>query len=690
MLALLTYAVSHGDQSTAAAIRHFVFDTYQQLLPRVRISAPVTIVAVDEDSLAALGQWPWPRSRIAALLNAIGEHKPAAIGIDILFSEPDRLSPDMADWRNEAPGEVQQWLSKRPSNDAVLAATLKKLPVVLGIAGMESSSPQGRLTFSKQTGPGAASKLRPYPGLLRSLDQIDAAAAGHGILSADPDRDGVVRRAPLVARAGAALIPSLEVEMLRIAVGANWFTLSGDDEGAKTVAVGDLVLPVHAEGTLWIHYGPHDPARFVSSASVLDGTVDPAMLKSKLVLLGVTGLGLIDYPATPVVSRMPGVEIRAQILESIFDNNLLSRPYWAGWAEAGLTFLFCGFLTLTVPVVRPRLTPFLWLAGGGLVAASGFAAFGFGALLFDVAIPWLSGSLIFLVLLAATLAEADYQRLLYKRDLELQREREAMFAGELEAARRIQMGILPNARLIMDPQQRVDIAALLVPAREVGGDFYDLFLMDSGDRLFFLVADVAGKGIPASLFMALGKSLYKSAVLRRRKDISLVMSEANAEISRDNPEQMFITCLAAILDLTNGKLSVCNAGHDAPLLKAPGKPSAFWHGAGGPPMCVIDDFTYPGEVCDLAPGTAIIMFTDGVTEAMNPDGAIYGHTRIIELLDRLGDDLKAEEIADAIYSDVKAHTFGAPTSDDIAIVVTIWHGPRRVALFDETPMMVNT
>ncbi|MSP44058.1 MAG: hypothetical protein EXR08_11990 [Alphaproteobacteria bacterium] len=372
---------------------------------------------------------------------------------------------------------------------------------------------------------------------------------------------------------------------------------------------------------------------------------------------------------------MAGVEIRAQILEAIFDNNLLRRPGWAGWAEAGLTFLFCGFLSLTIPVIRPRWTPAIWLAGSGIQAGAGFAAFAFQGWLIDIATPWLSSSLLFLLLLAATLAEADQQRRLYKRDLEIQREKEAKFAGELEAARRIQMGILPDARKIRDPAGRIDVAAFLEPAREVGGDLYDLFLIDDGKRLFVMIGDVAGKGIPASLFMALGKSLYKSAVLRTPDNIASVMSEANAEIARDNPEQMFITAFAGILDIESGLLNACNAGHESPLIKAPGERTYDWRGAGGPPMCVLDDFDFSGDALQLAPGSLFVLVTDGVTEAMDGHGNLYGQSRLIALLDGLPDGMTADAIVKAIHADVKAHARGAEPWDYIAVLVLVWRGP---------------
>ncbi|MEQ1890485.1 MAG: CHASE2 domain-containing protein [Alphaproteobacteria bacterium] len=675
LLAALSYAASTGDAGPSSTLRHILFDSYQQILPRARISAPVTIVAIDEASLAAIGQWPWPRDKIAELLRAINRHGPAAIGVDILFVEPDRLSPNMiASGANDAPPAVRDWLARRPSNDTLLAAALTGMPVALGIAGLESATGAGPLTAVIQEGPSPLSHLRPYAGLMRSLPEIDASAMGHGLLSADPDPDGIVRRTPLAARTGGVIIPSLELEMLRLAVGANWITLNGGAEGAQSATVGDLTIPVQPNGMLWVHYGHHDPSRFVSASAVLDGSADPEMLKSKLVLVGVTGLGLIDQPATPLVSRMAGVEIRAQILEAIFDNDLLRRPAWTGWAEAGLTFLFCGFLSLTIPVVRPRWTPVIWLAGGAMLAAAGFSAFALQGWLIDIALPWLSGAVLFLLLLAATLAEADQQRRIYKRDLEVQREKEAKFAGELEAARRIQMGILPDARLIRDPRGRIDIAAFLEPAREVGGDLYDLFLIDEGQRLFLMIGDVAGKGIPASLFMALGKSLYKSALLRSSDNIAAVMTQANAEIARDNSEQMFITAFAGILDMESGVLHACNAGHDAPLIKAPGELTTSWHGAGGPPMCVLDDFEFPGDALQLSPGTAVILFTDGVTEAMDPDGRLYGHERLTALLDGLPEGMAANAIIETIHADVKDHANGAEASDDITLLVMVWRG----------------
>ena len=162
-----------------------------------------------------------------------------------------------------------------------------------------------------------------------------------------------------------------------------------------------------------------------------------------------------------------------------------------------------------------------------------------------------------------TLAEATRQRRALERVVQAQREDSARMAGELEAAQRIQTATLPRAELLHGDRAHRS-AATMMPAREVGGDLYDFFMLDDR-RLFFLVGDVAGKGLSASIFMAVSKALYKSAMLRAPDaDIGAIMAAANAEVSRDNAEMLFVTAFAGILDLDTGELDYCNAGHDNP------------------------------------------------------------------------------------------------------------------------------
>jgi serine phosphatase RsbU (regulator of sigma subunit) len=372
---------------------------------------------------------------------------------------------------------------------------------------------------------------------------------------------------------------------------------------------------------------------------------------------------------------MAGVEIHAQLLENIFDTDLLARPRAIVWAEAGL--LLAGGLLLIL--VMPRS----WaLASVGIYALMVVAFATLGVLLylkagflFDAASPSLALGTVFTSMLVVTLAETERQRQLLRRQVEEQRERAARLAGELEAARRIQMGSLPDPATAFPDDTRLDLYAFLEPAREVGGDLYDFFALDR-DRLCFLIGDVSGKGLPGSLFMAVSKALYKSAALRRVGPVDAVMREADAEISRDNAEGLFVTLLAGILDVRTGLLEYCNAGHE-PLYLLPNgdRPLVRLMEGGGPPLCVLSRFAYAASARRLAPGDTICLVTDGVLEAMSPKAEAYGRARFEALLEKVGRAASTAEVGEAIRLEVVRFADGVEQSDDMAILVLRWNGP---------------
>jgi adenylate cyclase len=220
---------------------------------------------------------------------------------------------------------------------------------------------------------------------------------------------------------------------------------------------------------------------------------------------------------------------------------------------------------------------------------------------------------------------------------------------------------------------------MLEPAREVGGDLYDFFRLDE-DHLFFLIGDVSGKGLPGSLFMAVSKSLYKSTALRRGGAVATMMREANAEISRDNPEALFVTVFAAVLDVNTGVLEYCNAGHDRPyVLVRGGGPLQQLAEGGGPPLCVLDEFEYTAATHRLRPGDTLCLLTDGVTDARNPMGEQFGRGRLEARLASVDSDASAERLSTTIQDDVRRFVGGAEPADDLAILVVRWEGPPAVS-----------
>lgn len=665
MFALLLWV----EPPIVTSLRNAVFDGYQRVFPRERISEPAVIVEIDEKSLARLGQWPWPRTRLAELIDRISAHQPLAIGLDLLFPEPDRYSPStMAQSLPAIPAAMAERLRTLPSNDAVFATALRDRNVVLGIAGTEAPDPRfpGPPKVAPMRFPsGQEPPLPSFAGHLQSLVELDSAAAGRGLLS-NAAPDGIVRRAPLFAKVQDVVALSFGLEMLRVASGGN-VVVSDRGAGMIDVSLAELSTPAAADGTVWLRVTRHDPQRFVSALDVLEGRVPRAKLENKLVLVGITGLGLQDYQKTVLRETVPGVEIHAQLIEQLFDHAYLQRPAYVPWAELALTLAAGTLVILLLPRYRVQ-GAFALLAGGLLLwLALGTAAFLWRGTLIDVAWPALCTIVVFGVVLAGTLAESDRQR-------RILRESAAHMAGELNAAKRIQMGLLPNPSDSFAGETRFGVAAALEPAQTVGGDFYDCFMLDR-DRLFFAVADVSGKGLAAALFMAAAKSHLKSAALLQPGDIAAVAARAQEEIGRENPEQMFITLFAGILHAGSGRLEYVNAGHDAPYVCRPGAPPVRLGQAGGPPLCVMEGFEYPGDVRMMAPGEWLCVMTDGVTEATNASGTFFGGARVAELLREAPELQRPGEIVERIRLRVRAFAAGTEPADDMTLLALRWNGP---------------
>ncbi|HRE14562.1 MAG TPA: PP2C family protein-serine/threonine phosphatase, partial [Usitatibacteraceae bacterium] len=258
------------------------------------------------------------------------------------------------------------------------------------------------------------------------------------------------------------------------------------------------------------------------------------------------------------------------------------------------------------------------------------------------------------------------------------REQAARMAGELDAAKRIQMGLLPDPREVFAAEPRVDVAAVLEPARTVGGDFYDCFMLDDR-RLFFVVADVSGKGLPASLFMASVKSILKSTALTVEGTVGGVLARAQDEVQRENAESLFVTALAGVLDLETGDLELSNAGHEPAWVHRPREGVERLEAAGGPPLCVMETFAYPATRRTLVPGEWILAISDGATEAQNRDRAFFGAERLRTTLGWVSEGTDAHEIVKRVRDDVQRFADGAEPADDLTLLAIRWKGPAAAA-----------
>lgn len=332
-----------ADPLALQTLRHQGFDQYQRWQPRVYEPAPVRIIDIDEESLSKVGQWPWPRTRIADMVERLTDAGAAAVGFDVVFAEPDRTSPKaIADLWPLDNAERQRLLAL-PDHDALLADMLTDRGVVLGFAVQrDQQAQQGQRVPTAPyrfvwVGQPALEALHGFTTAVPSLPVLDQAAAGNGALTFVPDGDGVVRRVPMVLRLGDQPIPTLVTETLRVGQGARNHLLKSSESGAaalEEVRVGEVSIPTTARGEVWVHYTEAVPERYLPAWRALSGDFDPALVEGHLLLVGSSAQGLMDLRFNPLGRIMPGVEAHAQALEQALTGQFLSRPDWALALEA--------------------------------------------------------------------------------------------------------------------------------------------------------------------------------------------------------------------------------------------------------------------------------------------------------------------------------------------------------------------
>jgi adenylate cyclase len=379
-------------------LNNLLFDWYQRLHPRAwDQELPVRIVAVDDESLARLGRWPWPRSTIADLVSRLGNLGAAVVAVDVVFAEPE--------------GETA---------DAILAAAIAKTPTVLGAiltqggSATQIPSKHGLATAGDDPLP----FLSRFSSVVLPLPALNAAAAGIGALNWLADRDQVVRRVPVVFALGDKAVASFLVEILRVAQGASTVVVRssnasgqsafGAHSGVNSVKVGDIEIPTDPHAELRVRYSHSEPRRFIPAWEVLSGNVDRGQIENRVILFGVSAAGLRDQRATPVDASVAGVEIHAQTLEQVLSGAWLTRPDWMPGAE----LLAALALALVFGVALQRVTAAAGAIAAGLVLGilcwSSWYAFTAQGLLVDPILP--GGSLVIAYVACVVWLYRDEQR----------------------------------------------------------------------------------------------------------------------------------------------------------------------------------------------------------------------------------------------------------------------------------------
>jgi adenylate cyclase len=480
-----------ADPYALVVAREATFDTFQQWRPReAPADLPIRIIDIDEASLAELGQWPWPRSTMATMARRLTELGAAAIAFDLLFSEPDRLSPAAV-------------TGSGADHDADFARALAAGPNVLSLAQSRRAmstalAPKSGLAM---TGADPLASLPELGGAAQPLPILAEAAPGLGVASLDQDGAGVARRLPMLWRNGNTVLPTLSAETLRVALGVSTLVVLGDSAGAGTVEqlrIGDFAVPTGPSGDIWLYYRHLPPETYVSARDLLsEGYADLApLVAGQIVLVGASASGLLDIRASALGVAVPGVSIHAQALEQMLTGTFLQRADWVGGLEM-VVFAVAGLLiVLAVIFTGPIVGLVVSVVIGALLVATSWWAFSMPRLLIDPSFAILGALVLYAAMAFFRFAITDADRRRIRR----------AFAHYVEPS--LLTRIEADGRLL-----------------RLGGDVRDLTVMFSDVRNFSALAERTEPSVLVAilnrLFAALG-----AAIVSQQGTIDKFMGDA--------------------------------------------------------------------------------------------------------------------------------------------------------------------
>lgn len=349
--------------------REQAFDLFQRFAP-AKYDDPVVIVAIDEESLARFGQWPWPRTFMAEILRNLSEAGAATVAFNLVFPRDDRnsfanLRKNWSILADRFYGPDQQRkileafikLEQLPDNDVTFAQEIEFTPTVLGISPAEFTEDQpffkGGIAFTGQDPRGA---MISYPGAITNIKMLEEAAAGVGSLAfGEETASSTVRKAPMIVNLGGQIIPSLGAQAFLVAQGAHAPIVKATKDGTvEALEVGALIIPLEEDGAMRIRFSAADRRTIVSASDLLVANVSSEvrdLISGKIVFIGATAVGLDDVVETPLSEAVPGVYVQADIAGTVFNQVIPTRPGWVIWFERGLGL----FLGIAIALLSRRL-----------------------------------------------------------------------------------------------------------------------------------------------------------------------------------------------------------------------------------------------------------------------------------------------------------------------------------------------
>ena len=596
------------------------------LFQRPGVTSPdILIIGIDEEALTDLGPYQtWDRNVMASALEALAadpDKKPAVTAIDVLYAGETSGQADLR--LAEAAGEL---------GNVVTACMAEFGERITWENGLVSSYDTDAVIGFEQ--PYESLRRCTVQGHINAMSDVDGVVR-HGLLYVEPEMNGADGHVLSMSRMAARLFLEQQEGEPQAA----------DDAGAS------------ADGRFfYIPYTgrPGDFYDGVSLSRLIRGEIPPDYWAGKIVLIGPYATALQDAYFTPIDkgAQMFGVEIQANMIQSFLENN--TRRELPQLPQLAVLFVLCAaamMLFMNMSVLEASLLAGFLAAMGPVCAINLYNA---GLVTHPLWAP-VGVAVVYILAMAVHYMRTARER----RALALEKER---IAAELSLATRIQLSALPKE---FPKREKFHVYASMTPAKEVGGDFYDFFMMDE-DHLGLVIADASGKGVPAALFMMVSSALIRNAAVGEYSPAK-VLTTVNHQLCTRNPEEMFVTVWMGVLEVSTGRLTAANAGHEYPILKRPGKSFELFKDRHGLVLGAMDGVRYREYEIQMEPGTKLFVYTDGLSEATNGSTVQFGTDRTIDVL-RGREDGSPEELVRAVLDAVETFVADAPQFDDLTML----------------------
>lgn len=662
------------------------------------VTGEVVIVAIDENSLAREGRWPWPRTKIARLVDRLSEAGVAVIGFDIFFPEKDVYVPFGAVKQSIREKNLArlnkktliEWLEETSDSDKQLAQSFQRSqrtvlgysvsPAVaaslgkLDIERIKPLKPAQYTAVQRFDSPDNPVPMRQISAMQMSLPELTKAAVSSGYVTSFPDVDGVIRWVPMAMEHGMDLFAPLGLEILHQATQMS-LGIRVNPYGVAGVLLGDAFIPTSENGDYLVNfYGPGETFTHYSATDILSGAIGAGELQHKIVLVGGTAAGTYDIKNSPYGPVYPGVEVHATLMENILQGDYLIRPDWLRVLDVAM-ILVSGLLLGLVSLYFKA------------VAKAGVLIFGVGGYifldqyLFNRMGLWVNSVYpVFTQIFVYTgVTLLDNINMLYelkdqnvKLDLtvkERTKELKATLDGlekDLNIAHEMQIGIVPRKERIafLSEISSLGISSVFEPSNKLGGDFWDIMELHE-EKIGILMVDFAGHGIAPSLNTFRIKEFIHN-LADEAESPTMLMEKLNKNISKNY--DMFATCFYAVYNKRGKTMTYCRAGHPYGIWYKKSEDRLIELNVKGMALGFTDDSAYEENKIVLGPGDKVIFYTDGITEAQNSTNEFFGGERLNHAILK-NKERSHSELSRAIMKCLKDFAGEVEIDDDVTLVI---------------------